>query len=261
MKRYLELALAFISISAKRYMENRVNTLGNVVVSIFTFLITIIFINVIFSFTGNLNGWRKEEVLLVLGAFKMMLSLFYAIFQRSINFLPIYIKDGDLDYMLTKPINTRFLVSFRLNKPFELFSIVAGMYLFCYELINLHYSFTSIELLLLLMNLVFGMMILYNFYFSIACLSFWLGNFNSLNNILYMLISPMQFPTNIYGQSLSFVITYIIPVGLVIMIPVRIFLDKAYYMDSVEIVFVLVTLYFSHWFWNYALKHYTSASS
>jgi ABC-2 type transport system permease protein len=261
MKRYFKLTIAFISISAKRYMESRWNTFNNIIASILSLVVTIIFVNSIFRFTGDLNGWTQGEVLLVLGGWKMMMSIFYTTFQRSINFLPIYVRDGELDHMLTKPINTRFLISFRLNKPFEIISVISGIALFSYALMNLNHYFSVMDLLLLCVNLFLGLVILYSIYYSLACLVFWFGNFSSLNVILFLISNPMQYPTNIYNKSLSFLITYLIPIGLVITIPVSIFLERTYYLTILEIVFATILFVFSNWFWNFALKHYTSASS
>jgi ABC-2 type transport system permease protein len=209
----------------------------------------------------DFNGWNKNEVLLLAGASKTILTLFYMLVHRGISFFPIFVRNGDLDGLLAKPISAQFLISIRYIRTFEIFSVLSGIILFIYAFNNLGLSWNLFDLMLLLINLTCGFMIMYGIYFSFACLGFWLGNFNSLGVIHHMITAPLPYPTNIYGKTTSFLITYLIPLGFIVMFPVQIFLRKQYLFTFIEILLAFITFTFSIWFWNFALKHYTSASS
>lgn len=261
MKRYFKILTSLVNVATKRYLENRMNTTGVVLVSTTSLMIRILFISIVFNHVSNLNGWSKEGMLMVLGVSQVTEGIFYILFQRSINFLPSYIQKGDLDHILAKPINAQFMISFRYTRPFEVLNVLAGLALFIYALININISFSVLDSALLVINLVLGITILYAIYYSIACLGFWLVNFESQNTIYYMLTSPLSLPTDIYGKTFAFFATYVIPLGLITTVPIKIFLNKIYYFTLLEIFFAVILLIFSNWFWNFSLKHYTSASS
>lgn len=260
-KRYAKILIALTSISTKRYLENRFNTINLLIGSIINLLITLVLIDLIFSFTSNFNGWTKGEVLLLVGVTRFILAFFSMIFSKGINYLPSYVKNGDLDHLLIKPTNAQFFISLRYIRPFEFFSLIAGIGVFTYALVQLKTHFMLFDFLLLGLNLVCGLVILFSIYFSLACIAFWTENFYSLNSIYYMITSPLSYPTNIYGKLTSFVVSYVLLLGFIVSFPVRIFLDKTYYLTIFEVIAALVLFIFCKWFWNFSLKHYTSASS
>lgn len=261
MKRYIRLWIAIINWSSKRFLENRFNTIANMMAVIFSLLVPVLFINIIYLHTDSLNGWNKGQVLLLLGTSRIVLALYSALFQGSINRLPEYIRHGDLDHLLARPISSQFYLSFRLSRPFELLNVLAGLALFIYALTHLNLELSLASYLVLLLSLTTGIIILYAIHYLIATFSIWMVSFYSLGNIFYMITQPLSLPTNIYGQTLSFILTYILPLGFIVMVPVQIFIYNSFTLFIVEIALSTILLLCSILFWNYALKHYTSASS
>jgi ABC-2 type transport system permease protein len=261
MKKYFLIFISQFNLSTKRYLENRVNTFASLFFSIIGLITTIVFINIMFSFMNEFNGWNKNEVFLLAGASKFTLMIFYIFVQRGITLLPFIVRDGELDGLLLKPISAQFLISFRYIRTFEIFSALSGLILFVYAFNNLGLSWNILDIILLVINLISGFMILYGIYFSLSCLGFWLGNFNSLGVLHHMMTAPLSYPTNIYGKTTSFLVTYIVPLGFIIMFPIQVFLEKQYWLTLAEVSLALILFSFSLWFWNFALKHYTSASS
>lgn len=261
MTRYIKILFSLISISFKKYLENRANAFGTLLGAVIQFLITIIFIAVIFNYTKQVNGWSQNEMLFLAGIYRITLGLFYMLAQRGITFLWEYIRLGNLDYLLTKPINSQFFITFRATRPFEFVNIAIGTVLLLYILPKLGLTNNYFTYLVLLFNLSCGLVILYSIYYMLATLSIWITNFYSLGSMYSIFTNPLTYPTNIYGKSFTFIITYILPLGLVVSVPVEIFLRHAYALTFFEILFAVFLFYSSTRFWNFALKHYTSASS
>lgn len=261
MNRLFRIFTTLVNINAKRYLEHRWVLLNNIFISIASLGIVIITVNILFSFAHEFNGWNRDGVLLVTGVSRIVIALFYMFFHRGITLLPYYLNRGELDSSLIKPIHAQFLVSLRHVRPFEFTSVLSGLILFFYALFQSQPIFNSIDIILLVINLACGVIILYAIYYSLACLAFWISNFNSLNTTFYMMANPLSLPTNIYDKSVSFLITFIVPLALIVTVPIQIFLQKLYFLTLVEIAIALLLFSFSIWFWNFALKHYTSASS
>ncbi|MBI2022112.1 ABC-2 family transporter protein [Candidatus Daviesbacteria bacterium] len=261
MKKHLKVLIALISLSSKRYLENRINTFGTLIGSIISLIITLVFVNTIFLYTKELNHWNKYQMLFLLGISRIILSIFYGLFHRGISFITRYIRAGDLDYLLTKPVNSQFFISFRLTRPFEFINVLAGLILVGYALGGLTIGHLFINIPIFLINLICGFVILYSIYYMLATLSIWIINFYSLGSIFFIMTTPLSFPTNIYGKTVSFILTFILPIGLIISVPVEVFLRNNFELIFAEIVVASILFLCSVSFWKFALNHYTSASS
>src|ERR1700704_4502853 len=123
MKKYFKLFLSLVKLSSKKYLENRTNVFSGIVSSLFYFLVTIFFVSIIFSQTGTIQGWSKYEAFLLLGIYKSVSALFSLLCLRGINFIPEYVRKGDLDLLLTKPLNTQFYLSFHYTRTWEIPSV------------------------------------------------------------------------------------------------------------------------------------------
>lgn len=262
MKKYLRIFFKLFSISTKRYLENRLNALGSVLAATGSIFLQIMFIDLVFSYTPNLAGWKKEEIIFVVGLARILVTLFSLLFLRSINFLSFYIRDGSLDILLTKPVNSQFFVSLRLSKPYELLNLIPGLLVCMYAMGLMGFSYSFFDLILLLIGLVSGLFILYGIYFFIGTWSIWFTNFFSINSIFQIIKEPLNIPLDIFGKGINFILYFVVPLSFVVTVPAKIFLGKspeAGILLGALIAFFLVWL--SNKFWNYALKYYTSASS
>lgn len=262
MKHYLSTLISLFSVSIKSYLEHRWNALGSLINSSVSLLLVILFIEIIFSRTPEIKNWTKYEVLMLIGVYRVVAALFSTFFLNSINRMTSYIHRGDLDLFLTKPINSQFLLSFRHIKPFELLNTFPGLILVVYASNYLYSVNGFINGWLLLIGLIPGLIILYSLYYLLATLTIWLKRFSALNELYYVIREPLSIPIDIFGGGVSFALTFVIPMAFIITIPVRVFLEKSpTYFIFVGIMIASLLLYFSDKFWNFALKHYTSASS
>lgn len=262
MKRYFKFLLALMTISTKRYLEQRASTLGFIFLKIAGLVLMLLFIEIYFSHTKDIFGWTKYQVIFLTGIFQIMTTLFSALFQRSVNFISRYIQHGELDNFLTKPVSSQFYLSLRLNRTPDLIAALSGVAVIIYALEKMNLVFSATDWIVLIIGLLFGLAILYGIYFSIATLAIWLGRFESFPDLYYLIREPLGVPIDILGKSTSFVLTFIIPLGFIITVPISVFLNKSpLFFILGGLAFAVLTVGFSVWFWNFSLRHYTSASS
>lgn len=262
MSRYFRLFLAFMHISTKALLEHRLNAIGTIVFSIMSIVLAVFFVQIIFEQTNSIAGWSKYEMIFLIGACQMMTAIFTGVFIKSINRLPSYIQQGELDGLLTKPVNTQFFVSFRMIRANEFLNILPGIVVLLYGYSKLDYTIGPIQWLFLLVGLVAGTIIIYGIYYMFATLSFWLIRFAALNDIYLIMKEPLSYPLDIFGGLTTFVLTFLLPLIFVLTVPVKIFLDKSpSYLLAIAILVAALCLIASDRFWHYAVKRYTSASS
>lgn len=262
MKHYLNVFFAMFNLSSKRYLEYRWNALGYTLSSIFSLVLSVVFINIYFSFSGEIQGWNKYQVLFLVGLYKVMSSLFTMFFFKSVAALPEYMQKGELDIFLLKPISSQFYISFRLVRSYDIITALSGFVVVFYALNKLQVSYTIWDWVLLLVGFISGLTILYSIYFLIATLSIWLIKFDSINDVYFILRDPLSIPTDFFSKNLQLFLTFIIPLGIILTIPVRVFIGKSSeYFIILCIVVAMFSIWLSNRFWKFALKSYTSASS
>lgn len=261
MKRFFSLFFSLLIFETKREMEYRANAIGNFIYSFLSIIINIFFINIFFSQVSSLNSWSKYEAFLLIGVFRVLLAVQATLF-RGIFMLPAYINKGELDLLLVKPINSQFFISLRFPRVMALLDVLPGIFIIFYAVLHMNLTVNPANILILIISLFFGSIIFYSIMFIIATFSIWLKGFYSLPDLFYIIREPLGIPIDILGKTTSFVLTFVFPLAFIITVPVKVFLGK----DSIIYFFgngiiALLLFYFSIWFWNFSLKHYTSASS
>jgi ABC-2 type transport system permease protein len=69
-------------------------------------------------------------------------------------------------------------------------------------------------------------------------------------------------PDSMYNPFIKWIILSVLPVGVIVSIPARALLNPPnYFYIFWPVILVPILLYLTNKFWNFALKHYSSASS
>jgi ABC-2 type transport system permease protein len=262
MKRYSRMFLALVVLSLKRFFEHRSSTYGNLSISIFWFILTILTVEIIFTQVSSIFSWTKYELLFLVGYYRLIFNLGYILFNKSIDMIPGYIKSGELDIILTKPISSMFFVTFRHTRFYEFGQLFASTILIVYAALNLDWTFSFIHILSLVLGIVSGLIIIYCLYFSIAAFAIWTVNMEALPEFQFALSQALSYPTDIYGKILNIIFVTILPLAFVVTIPVKVLLNKSpYFLSLIGFIIAVLMLVMTKYFWDYALRHYTSASS
>jgi ABC-2 type transport system permease protein len=262
MKRYFKLFIALINISSKQYLEHRWNVLGIILLTSLSVILTLLFLEFYFSYSDKLYGWTKHQAFFLSGVYNIVAALFSFLFLRSINMLQAIVRNGDLDLILVKPAYSQFLVSFRYIRSFSLLNTIPGLLLTIYATSKLDLSISFFDVILLIINLAFGILILYGIYFSMVTSVFWLSSNTAVHTYYSIMEQFISVPTDIFGKTVGFILTFVMPLALIVTIPVKIFFDSnLIFLTFVEFIVASLILMFSIWFWKFALRYYTSASS
>lgn len=262
MKRYLAIFFANAKFCLLRILEFRAEVISWSVFNIGWLVLALVGVNLIFGQVQTIAGWDKNEVLILV----MIAQLFdcvlgFFIFPSIVNFAGT-IRKGNLDFILLKPINARFMASFsrfeydNYLRFFVLLAVLAGY------LKNTHIPITFAAIAYSIVLFILSLFIFYCLFFIVAIFSFWLINFFNIDDFLDSILGVGRFPTKIFNRELGFLFTYIVPVAFVATFPTQALFGKA----GIELLFfgllIAGVMYLaSHWFWNFALKHYSSASS
>jgi len=153
-------------------------------------------IGLYFNFTDNISGWTKPQVFLLIGLFRVIEGIYHVFFHMNLMNFPENISSGNLDFYLTRPVNSQFLVTTRYHSPDEIGTLFTGMGLVWYALIQLKYSLSVILLVKLLVLVAFGLLALYSVMLILSSLAFIFTRMTALFSIwdvVYFAVSAINY--------------------------------------------------------------------
>lgn len=119
MRRYFRLLTLVYKNTLINEREYRVNVLSNLGLSVFWLAWAALNVRVYFFQTEEVAGWKYPELLIVMGLFFAMNGCRQLLLTPNLSHISESVRLGTLDYVLTKPINSQFLVSLRHSGVFN----------------------------------------------------------------------------------------------------------------------------------------------
>jgi ABC-2 type transport system permease protein len=242
-----------------REMTFRVNFIAHSIAIIFQFRDSI----------GKDTGWTRYPFFVFLGTVMVVNSLMQTFFLPNLREFSEMIRKGNLDFVLLKPIDTQFLVTFNRVDWSSLANFALGIGVIVYALMQMHYTPSALQFVLFPIYLVVGVSIYYSTILLMSCSSVWMGRNQSLDQLWFYITTFSRYPLEIYEGSLGlpirWIFTTVFPVLLVVNVPARV-LAKPLTMDQLPlagyaVVVALLGLFFSRMLFKFALDKYRSASS
>lgn len=243
------------------YRQNFVIMIVAVVLSMAT---NIIFLKVVYSYINNIAGWDFIEVILIIGSAMIVEGLLW-IFGARIGYLGESIKNGNLDGLIVKPVDTQFLVSFWKCDHEDASRLVMGVALIAYALnnINLDKETLAANMFFYLILLFNATIINYSITLLLKTVYFWTIADYSMHSVVEAISQMSKYPTDVFANIfLKSVFTFLIPLAFIATVPARV-LARGFDWKLVlgSCIAALVFFVIARKFWLKALKHYQSASS
>jgi ABC-2 type transport system permease protein len=260
MNRYLHVLGLFWSTAIAAELEYRLNFLIAALSSL-TNLIGSIFGLFLFYRSGyHFQDWKWEEALIVLGIFTFLQGFAATLLAPNLNRIVRHVQDGTLDFVLLKPISSQFWLSFRTISPWGLPDLTFGTIMVFYAGTRLNLK--PVNYLASVFPLILGLIILYCLWFMLGATSIWFVKIYNVTEVLRGFLEAGRFPMVAYPASYRVFFTFVIPVAFLTTVPAEVMLGRSQYPWILGATFLAVVLLFvSQWFWKFALRFYTSASS
>src|SRR3990167_5313748 len=205
--------------------------------------------------TRTLAGYDQNQVIFFFLTFNVVDIFAQFLFREVYRFRPLIVS-GDLDLVLVKPVNPLFRVLMGGADIIDLTTIIPLCIAVYYVGGLLGPSSAQVALYLIL--IVNGILIAMAFH--IAVLALGVITFEIDHTILiYRDIKNLgRLPIDIYKQPLQGLLTYIIPVGMMISFPAKALMGLLTPVGSLSaLAFAAVSIYLALKFWNFALTKYT----
>lgn len=208
---------------------------------------------------GGLAGYNIIQIIFFFLTFNVI-DVFAQFFYREVyRFRPLLVS-GDFDLVLVKPMNALFRALMGGADVIDLVTIPPLLFAVVY--VGRMLDPSTAQVIYYVALVINGLLIATAFHIAVISMGIITLEVDHTIMIYRDLTNLGRFPIDIYRQPLRGVLTYLVPVGMMITLPGK---ALAGLVKPTTVIFSfgfgLIVIFLSLKFWNFALKRYTSASS
>ncbi len=258
----VRLIATFLRVGVMNELQYRINFFLQLIQSLLTVGTGLVVLAVVFSKTDELGGWDRPQLLAVMGVFTLVGGVIRTFIQPNMQRVVEDVREGKLDFALTKPTDAQLLVSIRDVRFWQLTDVLVGIVVLVVALVQMSSTtpwqrvFTFVGLLLS------GLVSIYCFWLMLASASFWLVRMNEVQELFDGVFRAGQYPVGIYPGWLRYGLTFIIPLAFAITVPSEAVTGRLAWQSVVVMMcFTAVLVVVSRWCWKRGLRRYGGASA
>ena len=262
MRRYWRTLRRFWGTALAMQLEYQANVLVELLAVAFSLIGSLFMLSLLFGPTRTLGGWSWPQALMVQGFYTVFDGISSTWLRPNLGSIVTHVREGTLDFVLLKPIDSQFWLSLRTISPAGLPEIGLGFGLVAWGARQVEISMNGSALLTVLIMLLAGGLILYSLWFLIAATSIWFVKTWNATEVLRVLLASGRYPLSAYPTALRLLFTLVLPVAFLTTVPAQVLLGDAM-LSMLLLGLLLAGVFFAaaRAFWLFALRHYTSASS
>jgi ABC-2 type transport system permease protein len=259
---YLHLFAVFFRVSVMGELAYRINFFIQLFQSVLELTTAVAGLAVIFSHTSTLGGWRSDEVLALVGIYILVGGIIGFVIQPGMEQLIASVRNGTLDFTLTKPEDAQLLVSIQQVEIWKLIDIILGFAVLVTALVRLGEKVGIQHAVEFIVMLLAGSVIIYGFWLILATLAFWFVRVENILMIFQSMYEAGRWPVSLYPGWLRFALTFIVPVAFATTVPAEALTGRLNEVTLAgAIVMAVVLSVISRVFWRRGLRHYAGTSA
>lgn len=213
----------------------------------------------IFNMVDKIKGWSFDQMLFLYGFSTMVTGLWHCFFINVIS-LPYYIRTGEFDRFLLRPVNLLFQITIDSLDEDGWGELLLGIALVLFAYVRLGLPFWKLPLLAPLA--MSGCAILIAISLLLSAVSFISIGGVPIMELMLKMFEFTKYPVNIFNQSLKIILSSVIPLGFVTFYPSMVFLGSNALIYLALVPFVSAAYFmFAYFIWNYSIKFYVSSGN
>jgi len=259
---YLRLLYVFFRIGILGELAYRVNFFVQLFQSFLGLGTALAGLAVIFSHTQDLGGWRQDELVALVGVYLLVGGAINLVIQPSMERLIESVREGTLDFTLTKPEDAQLLVSVQAVQIWKLTDVVLGAGVLIVALIRLGAAVGDWQAGAFGVALLAGGAIVYSFWLILATCSFWFVRVENILVIFQSMYEAGRWPVSLYPGWLRFALTFVVPVAFATTVPAQALTGRLTGQTLLgAVALAAVLLVGSRLFWRFGIRYYSGASA
>ena len=260
--RALRLAWLYFRVGSMNELQYRANFFIQLLQSAVSVGTALVVLALVYSHTDELNGWSRPELLVVMGIQILLGGVIRMSIQPNMQRLMEEVRDGKLDFALTKPEDSQVLVSIRDVRIWRAVDIVSGAAVLGYGISGLDRGVGVGDALLFVALLAVGTLTIYCFWLLISTLAFWIVNVWEIAELFDGIYQTGRWPVSIYPAWLRIGVTFLVPIAFAITVPAEAVTSRLEWGTvALAFGFAMVLFVFTRRWWRFGLRFYSGASA
>ena len=255
------ITVALIKYSLKSMSSYKKDFIIGIIIVLVNTLFSLLFIEVLYNSINSIANWSKYEIILIYAISSINMA-FYNIFCGNYRSLKTYIFTGELETMLTKPLNIILHLKIREIDVQPVVDIVvyASLLFFCLD--NLKVSVSAAVLIKTLILSALGIMFMSSVMLTSLSFLFYTRYTYTPYDSVMMTVQLADYPINIYSGILKNIILTVFPVALMGYLPADTILMKDSIPFNKWVIFIVLIYHFvSKIIFRHSLKRYDGIGS
>ncbi len=258
----LRLGWLFFKLGVLNELQYRVNFVVSLFQSAIALTTGLVVLALVYSHTDELNGWSQGELLCVLGIYFLMGGLIKTYVQPNMTRLIDDVREGKLDFALTKPEDAQVLVSVREVRIWQVVDVVSGLVVLGVGLSRITAEVGLLDAAAFAAALLLGASMIYCFWLVLATASFWVVNMWHAVELFDGVFQTGRWPIGIYPGWLRYSVTFLVPIGFAVTVPAEALTSRLEWSTlALAAGFALFLLVATRRFWRFGLRRYSGASA
>lgn len=261
MRRHLKLIALFVRATVQTQLEYRSGVVGRFLAHLLSVGTGIMLLWAMFQQVETVGGWSFDQVLVLIGVVYTVEAVVEVWFYPSLNPVSTYVRKGEFDLLLLKPVASQFLVTFRYLQVLESTGLLIGLGVIGIGMHRLGVVL-PLNILLLAVFLAVALVIIYSLYLALSTLAFWFTRIEEVASIIWLHSTAGSFPVAAYPGWARVFFTFVVPVAFVTNVPAEAATGRLTWDWALgAVAFAAAALAASSWLWGRAIRSYSSASS
>lgn len=272
-KKYFKLYRSYLSLALKSSLAYR----GDAIIGIFGFIISnvanffVLYLmiapvsQIVVVFQGIELVWDINRLMFLYGVLLIPKGIDHMLSDNLWYLAGSYVRNGDLDRNLVKPVNVLFQI---VSSKFEITGLGEIILGTCFigifaSKINPTVAVTINTVLPLILSCLLTTFIFFYIKLFFSSLAFWVKNSMAITSTFYNLNDFGRYPVQIYGKVVSSILIFVIPFSLGAYLPVQFFIfgGNMWILFFVILGITTIGLLIALFTFFYGLHKYESAGS
>ncbi|WXZ93585.1 ABC-2 family transporter protein [Fusobacterium nucleatum] len=247
----------------KIYQEYKLDFFIGLFSIFFQLIIFLLFFEIYFHKFKAFPNWNKEELIFMYSLNIIVIGIYNMFFQNMWSIGWFYIRQGELDYLMVRPLNILFQIICKKFLFENIILIFSGFFFLFYSLCKLKIEISFFLVIKIFIILISGVIIIFSINLFFLSLSFWIDDSTFIALSIYNLKEYGRFPIKIFPKIIRYILTFLLPYSFTSYYPSLNFLNKQetrfnYIFFTLLVAFILLN--FSYKFWNIGIKRYSSTN-
>lgn len=262
MKKHLKIFLLMIKTYLSEELSFRLNFLMELV-GTFCFIGLYVAMIIFLMSRISFGSWTIKEMWILLGNFLIICYSIFYFFWRGMLHLVENIRNGSLDFYLTKPVDSQFFVSIHGGGVHNLLAIITGIIVLIWAILNLGINPSPLQIAFLVLTIIAGILDFYSLLLFLATLNFHFGYLGEASFQIFEFQNFSRYPMEAFKALPLGLLFLVIPFSALTSVPSMILINKIFPWTEV-LIFLLASLFLIfavRKYWFREINYYSSASS